>query len=71
MCVRMYATYIVIISHTSGSKCKAVYDEFWETMWPNTASNTTARQKCPGGAKSIGTYVRKLYVWICYSNIRS
>lgn len=43
------------VLHTAGSaECRVVYNEFWKIMWPNTASNTTAVQKCPGGAKSIG-----------------
>ena len=53
--IHMHIIILYIFLHTAGSAyCRAAYDELWKVMWPNTASNTTALQKCPGGAKSIG-----------------
>ena len=36
--------------------CNEGRDSVWRILWPATAHNTPARQKCPGGVESLGTF---------------
>jgi len=40
--------------------CLAGVDIMQEIWWPDTARNTVAQQKCPGGANSVG----QLYTYV-------
>ena len=36
--------------------CLREVDEEWNITWPTTDRGQLARQKCPGGAESVGMY---------------
>ena len=43
--------------------CLREVDEVWNLTWPATSSGQIVRQKCPGGAESIGTNELRMYVF--------
>lgn len=48
--IMLYTNMVLILIEFQGCLADTVQD-IW---WPDTARNTLARQKCPGGANSIG-----------------
>ena len=47
--------------YTDTTICLRETDMDWNITWPTTDSGQTVRQKCPGGAESIGMYSFILY----------
>ena len=45
---------ILCINYTDTTICLRETDVDWNITWPTTDSGQTVRQKCPGGAESIG-----------------
>ena len=43
--------------------CLREVDKVWNITWPTTSSGQMVRQKCPGGAESIGT--NELHMYVC------
>ena len=43
--------------YTDMTICLRETDVYWNITWPTTDSGQMVRQKCPGGAESIGMYM--------------
>ena len=51
--------------YTDTTICLRETDIDWNITWPTTDSGVTVRQKCPGGAESIGMYTH-LFIFIAH-----
>ena len=57
--------------YTDTTMCLRETDVDWNITWPTTESGQMVRQKCPGGAESIGMYSNKSFIifLLAYANL--
>ena len=51
-----------LYTYVDASICLQEYDVSWNISWPFAASGEVVKQKCPGGAESLGMHYKHLYV---------